>query len=405
MVSCIKQHIRPEDVVFRHGSGQFVVVQLGADRVTFGSRCGAHTSARRVSTNWHVGATARSCDRRSGGNARRRSRDRCVNCCGPTADWPTSAMNLGALRRRPLKWGPWPLSTGSESEIRAAADLNWPWGIFGMNLPALRRADVKALFHSRSRTSLSHWRYGTSDHVGHDGIALVAQDDEYAARLTYVLAMTAFEHGDYPLSLELIHRCLLLANASLNRALIAQAHLGLFRVCAESVSPALSVVSRVRKAVANSGDAHSIVDLRLHSRARRRRGIVCRRLAVISLRPIGYSRQLPTLVDGESAIGAIRNRHALRCSIEAVEHARRPSSPPSVSGHRRTHVGGRVNLSHALQALGRWEEARTCIDTVLSENTRILSFEWRHSTAPRTSLLQRANSTGVNGFSVTLRRN
>ena len=164
-------------------------------------------------------------------------------------------------------------------------------GHFQQNLPALRRADIK-----RSSTLEAELLYHTGETAraitaATAALPLAAKDDECAARLTYILAMTAFESGDYPSSLKLIHRCLSIAKASSNRALIAQAHLGLFRVCAESVSPAVSVVSSVRKAVANSGTCTRSWILDCTSLAQRRHAIVCRRLGVIWLRRTGYSLQ------------------------------------------------------------------------------------------------------------------
>ncbi len=172
-------------------------------------------------------------------------------------------MISGALPGRSTEMAPVASLDALESEVRTGR-FKSALGHFQQNLPALRRADIK-----RSSTLEAELLYHTGDTaraitLATTALPLAAEDDECAARLTYVLAMTAFESGDYPSSLKLIHRCLLLAKASSNRALIAQAHLGLFRVCAESVSPTSSVVSSVRKAVANSGDVHSIVDLRLH---------------------------------------------------------------------------------------------------------------------------------------------
>ena len=112
------------------------------------------------------------------------------------------------------------------------------------------------------------------------------------------------------------------------------------------------------------------------SLARRRHGIVCRRLGVISLRPDRLLATAPNpWLTGRVHLGLSVIATLCGAPLEAVEHARQAVECASVSGHRRTHVGGRVNLSHALQALGRWDEARTCIDTVLSERTT--DFELR----------------------------
>ena len=64
-----------------------------------------------------------------------------------------------------------------------------------------------------------------------------------------------------------------------------------------------------------------------------------------------------------------------------------------------------MNLSHALQALGRWDEAKTCIDAVLTENTS--DFELRVAALDCSANLSIAqgNSTKVNEFFVTLRQN
>ena len=104
-------------------------------------------------------------------------------------------------------------STEIESEVRTSR-FKSALGHFRQNLPALRRADIR-----RSSTLEAELLYHTGDTAraltsATIALPLVAQDDECSARLTYVLAMTAFERGDYPLSLELIHRCLLLANTS-----------------------------------------------------------------------------------------------------------------------------------------------------------------------------------------------
>ena len=52
----------------------------------------------------------------------------------------------------------------------------------------------------------------------------------------------------------------------------------------------------------------------------------------------------------------------------AIEEAQLAIQCAARSGHSRTELAGLVNLSHALQFVGRWEDARRSIDDVLSKS-------------------------------------
>jgi diguanylate cyclase (GGDEF)-like protein len=54
VVSCVRRHIRPDDVLFRHGHGQFVVLQFDADRVlsaAIGARIRQHVESQLIGTS------------------------------------------------------------------------------------------------------------------------------------------------------------------------------------------------------------------------------------------------------------------------------------------------------------------------------------------------------------------
>jgi DNA-binding NtrC family response regulator/tetratricopeptide (TPR) repeat protein len=209
-----------------------------------------------------------------------------------------------------------------------------------------------------------------ASHAAQAALRLGSIDLECSARLGYVLSMAAFERGDLAQSLEQIQRSLLLAERSSNRSLIARIQLGLFRVCSESVTGGMHVISNVRKAVANSAEPQLLVDLRLHfARAEASRHSLQEARAHLLSASDLLDRSPNMWLKGRLHLGLSVVDTLSGDPRSAMEQAHMAIDCASESGHRRTELGGRVNLSHALQALGRWGEAAECIQSVMLEHT------------------------------------
>ena len=147
--------------------------------------------------------------------------------------------------------------------------------------------------------------------------------------------MAAHERGDFEQSQAHIQRSLFLAEATSDCSLIARVRLGLFRVCAESVTSGEFVIADVRKAVVNSGDAHLFADLRLHfARAEASRhslqearvhllaaeGLLQRSPNVWLSRPVRLGLSLVDMLCGDPRSAMTHAQSAIECARESVTY-------------------------------------------------------------------------------------
>ena len=182
----------------------------------------------------------------------------------------------------------------------------------------------------------------------------------------YVLAMAAFERGQFIQSLEFINRAVTLTDASNDASLAARAQLGLLRL-ADADTCTVPLIASVRKTVARSGDPHLVVALRLHFarvEASRHSPLESRRHLLAADELLA---RFPNLwLQGRVHLGLSVVDTLSGEPRSAIEQAHLAIRCASRSGHSRTELGGRINLSHAFQSIGDWQKAKECIEAVLS---------------------------------------
>ena len=192
---------------------------------------------------------------------------------------------------------------------------------------------------------------------------------DLSARLTYVAAMTAFESARFVDSLDYITQSLRIAESALDPRLLATAQLGLLRLVADAHTATVPLLSDVRRAVARSGDPHLMIALRLHFarvEASRQSPQESKRHLVAAS---DLLQRLPNMwLDGRIHLGLSIVGTLTGDLQEAIEEAQLAIQCAARSGHSRTELAGLVNLSHALQFVGRLDEARRSIDLVLSKS-------------------------------------
>lgn len=232
---------------------------------------------------------------------------------------------------------------------------------------SLRLLDSCRFGTLRSELLYHTGRVESAEHVATELLRHCSGRDELKARLTYVLAMTAFERGQFGQSLEYINRSLFFSEAAGDPSLLATSQLGLLRLVADGHTGDVPLLADVRKVVARSGDPHLIVGLRLHfarAEASRHSPQESRRhlLAADDL-----LKRFPNLwLQGRVHLG-LSVVDALSGDVRSsIEQAHLAIGCASKSGHSRTELGGLINLSHALQGIGGCAEARDCIRTVLN---------------------------------------
>jgi len=192
---------------------------------------------------------------------------------------------------------------------------------------------------------------------------------DLCARLTYVAAMTAVESARFGDSLDYITQSLRFAESASDPRLMAIAQLGLLRLVADTHTATVPLLSDARKAVARSGDPHLMIALRLHFariEASRRSPQESKRHLVAAS---DLLQRLPNIwLDGRIHLG-LSIVGTLTGDLQgAIEEAELAIQCATRSGHSRTELAGLVNLSHAMQVMGRQNEAKHSIDVVLSKS-------------------------------------
>ena len=225
--------------------------------------------------------------------------------------------------------------------------------------------EVELLYHC-GRTEAAVRRANAS-------IAAHAEAAIPLARLTYILGMVAFDAGDLVESSRQIRKCQLLSETTGDRYLISRAQLATFRLSSDSLSGALPTIAAVRRAVASSGDVHQLVELRLQ--------FAQASASWHSVRRTPYVLAAADLRGVLQMCGAVRVHLGLSVTdslsgdaYSAMENAKMSVALAGDSGCRRTLLGGRINLAHALQLLSEFELARAELRDVLREEPSDVSL-------------------------------
>ena len=249
-------------------------------------------------------------------------------------------------------------------------------GLFARALEHLDRdaRDLRRIDPFRFDTIRAELLYHTGRVASASDLAInllnsVSLPADLSARLNYVAAMTAFESARFDDSLDYIAQSLRIAESASDARLLATAQLGLLRLVADAHTAAVPLLSDARRAVARSGDPHLMIALRLHFA----RVEASRHSPQESKRHLVAARdllqRLPNMwLDGRIHLGLSIVGTLTGDLHGAIEEAQLAIQCAARSGHSRTELAGLVNLSHALQFVGRWEDARRSIDDVLSKS-------------------------------------
>ncbi len=227
--------------------------------------------------------------------------------------------------------------------------------------------EVELLYHC-GRTEAAVRRANAS-------IAAHAEAAIPLARLTYILGMVAFDAGDLVESSRQIRKCQLLSETTGDRYLISRAQLATFRLSSDSLSGALPTIAAVRRAVASSGDVHQLVELRLQfaQASASRHSVRDARAHVLAAADL--LRCSPNVwLQARVHLGLSVTDSLSGDAYSAMENAKISVALAGDSGCRRTLLGGRINLAHALQLLSEFELARAELRDVLREEPSDVSL-------------------------------
>ena len=224
---------------------------------------------------------------------------------------------------------------------------------------------------------------------------------ELGARGAYIAAMSAFEGGNFADSLQHIRQSLRLAEASGDPNVLAIAQLGLLRLVADSGTALVPLLRDVRRVIARTGDPHLMVGLRLHyarvEASRHSPGESGRHLRAAD----ALLQRFPNAwLQGRVHLGFCIVNTLSGDYQRAISEAELAIQCAASSGHARTELGGLINLSHAMQAIGRFEEAQEAIDRVLAKSRddieiMMAALDSRANLLIREGRLQEAETTVV----------
>ena len=188
-----------------------------------------------------------------------------------------------------------------------------------------------------------------------------------SARVAYVAAMVDFETGHFKSSLDHIRRAVSTADKSGDATVLATTQLGLLRLAADADTSIVPLLRDVRRTIASTGDPHLMVALRLHFA----RVEASRYSPKESERHLNAAYALLTRFPNAWLQGRVHLGLSIVSTLSgdltrAVEEAKLAIDCAALSGHTRTELAGLINLSHALQSRGDFDEARHSIERVLA---------------------------------------
>ncbi len=189
-----------------------------------------------------------------------------------------------------------------------------------------------------------------------------------SARVAYVAAMVDFETGHFKSSLDHIRQAVSTADRSGDATVLATTQLGLLRLAADADTSIVPLLRDVRRTIASTGDPHLMIALRLHFA----RVEASRYSPRESERHLTAARTLLKQFPNAWLQGRVHLGLSIVSTLSgdltrAVDEARLAIDCAALSGHTRTELAGLINLSHALQSSGDFDQARNSIERVLTK--------------------------------------